>query len=47
MGKTRKSTIKDLENTYTKSRRLKFETGIKMDDCFTISQHKTKEPKKV
>ena len=44
MGET---TIKVLENTYTKNRRLKIEVVTKMNDCLALSQNKTEEPKKI
>ena len=41
------ATIKVLENTHTKNRRLKIEAVTKMSDCFALCQNKTEEPKKI
>ena len=43
-GKKTQSTIKVLENTHIKNQRLKSEAVTKMDEYFTICQHKTEEP---
>ena len=47
IAKTIYSTIKALENTLTKNRRLKIESLTKMDDYFTICQYKTEEPRNI
>ena len=39
--------IKVLENTYIKNGILKIETVTKIDNCFTICQYKTEEPKNI
>ena len=39
------STIKILENTHTKNRKLKIKDVTKMDDCFTIRQYKLEKSK--
>ena len=47
IAKTIYSTIKALENTLTKNRRLKIESLTKLDDYFTICQYKTEEPRNI
>ena len=47
MWETTSSSIKVLENTYAKNRKLKIEVVTKMDNCFTICQYKTEKPKMI
>ena len=47
MVKTIQPMIKVLENTYTKNGTLKIEAVTKIDNCFTICQYKTEEPKNI
>ena len=45
--KRRNSHDQRLRSTHTKNRRFQIEVVTKMNDCFTVSQYKTREPKKI